>query len=111
MASIKANPKYVVQAKKLIGKKAGLQGGGMMAQYTYIVKVKDVTKDGHAVLQIRGWDYPDSKTTIFQPLLMSWHLEPLAKGFGHLPLGRYDLLSGYRDRPRKPAVKIAKRSK
>jgi len=104
-----AKPQYVREARKLVGKKAALRGGGMSVQYTYVVKVRDVTKDGHAVLDIKGWSYPDSKTTTFRPLLMSWYLTPLAKGYGHLPLSRYDLLTGYRDKPAKPVVKISKK--
>jgi len=107
--ALKAKPEYVQQAKKLVGKKAALKGGGMFAQYTYIVKVKEVTKDGHAKLDIKGWSYPYTKTETFSPLLMSWYLVPLARGYGHLPLGRYDLITGYRDRPAKPVVKIRKK--
>ncbi len=102
----KAKPEYVKAARKLVGKKAGLVGGGMSAQYVYIVQVVRVTRDGHAVVKTKGWSYPDSKTVEFQLFLRNWRLEPLLKGFGRLPLGRYDLLAGVRDRPEKPVVKL-----
>jgi len=107
--ALKANPVYVKEARKLVGKKAALVGGGMPVQYAYIVKVKKVTRDGHAVLETKGWSYPDSKTVEFRPLLMNWRVRSLGTGFGRLPLGRYDLLAGVRDKPRKPIVELPRR--
>lgn len=105
--SWKPNPAYVEEARRLIGEKAALTGGGMPVQFAYIVRVKDVTVDGHAVLETLGWDYPDNKVAEFSPLLMSWRVVALNSQYRHLPLGRYDLLTGVRDRPRTPVVRIA----
>lgn len=106
---MKANPEYVKQARALRGKKAALIGGGMSAQYLYVVKVISVSRDGHATLKLKGWTYPGTKTETFKPLLMSWQVVPLAKGYGNLPMGKYDLLAGVRVSPKKPLVKIKKK--
>ena len=85
------------QAKKLVGKKAILTGGGGLMQESAIVKVIDVRLTTH----FRNPKYKIGQATVyngekrFEPYLSSWVLSPLNTKGKKLPLGEYfDNLDG-----------------
>lgn len=102
----KADPRYVREARKLIGQRAVLTGGGMPVQYVFVVDVVAVQR-GHAL--VRTYWTSQHKTEAVSLFLQSWRLRDLAPKYRRIPLGQYDLLTGMRVRPRKPSVSLLRR--
>jgi hypothetical protein len=70
--SFKANPRYVREARALIGRRAWLRGGGQCANSVILVTVKAVRK-GHAIVD--AGDVFGGRE--FTPYLWSWYVQEI----------------------------------